>query len=80
MADLEDPTIWDDGDVSCVCDSINLEKASGALFPIWLCQAGIGEDVFRMSHQEIKSRNRLMENDLKVTREELRFPCFPQAN
>ena len=35
MADLEDPTIWDDGDVSCVRDFINLEFKSAALFVIF---------------------------------------------
>ena len=36
MADLDDPTIWDDGDVSCVRDSISSEVTSAALLPIFL--------------------------------------------
>ena len=36
MADLEDPTIWDDGDVSCVRDFVNSEFKSATLFVISL--------------------------------------------
>ena len=75
MTTLEDKSIWEDADVSIlipfrsvqVCKVYKLENGTCFILVILpLTQASIDDEVLRMSTDEIISRTRLLENDIKV--------------
>lgn len=71
MTTLDDKAIWDDGKVSLTIKSVeHSQKGSGLFFDglFVSLQPDISDEVLSMTTDEVISRSRLLENEIKVSR------------